>query len=455
MKKSSKAVFFIVCALTLFLAYSSFFGIDGYFGDIRKVFVKSGDDIRWGIDIRGGVDVTFTPPETINATRDQMTLAEGVVTQRLVSQNITDSEVYTDFDKKRIIVRFPWKENESDFDPEAAIKEIGTTAKLEFREGSEVTGALVVEGKDIDSAAAAYDTQKNANIVSLKFNSEGAAKFAEVTERLAVSGGSISIWLDGENISTANVQEAIPDGNAQITGNFTAEQTATLARQINSGALPFALNVESFSTIDPVMGEGAKNSMLFAGIIAYILVVIFIVLLYRLPGCVAAIGLLGQIAGAVVAISGYFSIFPSFTLTLPGIAGIILSIGMGVDANIITASRIRDELNEGRTLDGAIQLGTKHAFSAIMAGNITVIIVAAVLMGAFGPPGSFFSTLLKPVFFMFGPSTTGAVYSFGYTLLMGTIFNFIFGVTASRLMITSLSRFKAFQNPWLYGGEKA
>ena len=145
-----------------------------------------------------------------------------------------------------------------------------------------------------------------------------------------------------------------------------------------------------------------------------------------------------------MAISGYLPFINSFTMTLPGIAGIILSIGMGVDANIITATRIKEELWAGKSLDGAILKGDENSFWAIFDGNITTIIVALILMGVFGP-----SNILS---MLFGPSTTGSIYSFGYTLLVGNFGNFIMGVGASRLMTKSLSSFKGLRNKWLYGG---
>jgi len=194
--------------------------------------------------------------------------------------------------------------------------------------------------------------------------------------------------------------------------------------------------------------------MVLAGIIAFLCIAVFVTLMYRLPGAVAVIALLGQVAGSIAAVSGFLPFIPSFTLTLPGIAGIILSIGMGVDANIITAARIKEEIYAGKSIDGSISIGYQRAFAAILDGNLTLIIVAIVLMGAFGPSDSLFAKLLSPLFFVFGQSTAGAIYSFGYTLLVGAIMNFIFGVTASRLMLKSISRFKPFRKPWLYGGEK-
>lgn len=128
---------------------------------------------------------------------------------------------------------------------------------------------------------------------------------------------------------------------------------------------------------------------------------------------------------------------------------------MGVDANVITSERIKEELRIGKTIDGAVDSGFQRTFSAIFDGNITTIIVAGVLMGAFGPPGSILAKILAPIFSWFGPSATGAVYSFGFTLVVGVIFNLLMGVLASRLMLKSISKFKAFKKPWLYGGAKA
>ena len=176
--------------------------------------------------------------------------------------------------------------------------------------------------------------------------------------------------------------------------------------------------------------------------------------MYRLPGVIAIIALLGQVGGSIAAVSGYFSVVQGFTLTLPGIAGIIMSMGMGVDANVITAERIREEIRRGKTIDGSIEAGSRNSISAIVDGNVTTAIVAVVLMGVFGPSDGLWAIILSPVLSWFPASTTGAVYSFGYTLLVGIIFNFIMSVFASRLMLKSIVRFKALRKPWLLGGER-
>ncbi len=469
MKRIGKPVFFIVALLIVALTVTSFTGIKVGSGSSQTTIIKGAGDIRWGIDIRGGVDVTFRPPEGYDATDAEIDSAKSIIETRLVYQNITDYEVYPDYNNDRIIVRYPWKAGEEDFDASAAIQELGETALLTFREGDSVddegkpTGDtlnnIILEGKDVVNATANYgpidSTGVNQHYVSLEFSEEGTQAFATATGKLASSKGSISIWMDDVLISAPTVQSAITDGKCIISGNFDAASAAELANRIKAGSLPFKLEAESYGSINPIMGEKARDVMVLAGLIALILISIFMILYYRLPGVVASIALVGQVAGMVACVTGYFGAFGSFTLTLPGIAGIILSIGMGVDANVITSERIREELRAGKTIDGSIDAGNKNSFSAIFDSNITCIFVAVILMGVFGPPESLFAKILSPVLFMFGPAATGAVYSFGYTLLTGIIFNFVMGVTASRLMLKSLSRFKGLRKPWLFGGEKA
>lgn len=469
MKRVKKPVFFIVAILILFFTYASVFGFKGQNGDNKVTYVKGVNDIRWGIDINGGVEATFSPATSTKATRTQMDSAESIIKQRMIGENITDYEVYTDYNHDRIIARFPWKNDEKNFDPQKSIEELSATAQVTFREGMEYTtqstGAngdpvyktpkgttasnIILQGSDIVSAKPEMTQNKttgqNTYIVSLKLSPAGTAKFAAATQKLV--GKVISIWMDDTMISYPTVQEAITGGNCQIDGGakgFTAADASSLSNKINAGALPFKLNVTESNIISPTLGKSSLNAMKTAGIIAFILIAVFMLLKFRLPGLIADISLLGQIGLTFAAVSGFFPFINSNTLTLPGIAGLILSIGMGVDANIITDTRIREELWAGKTLDTAINEGDKHSFAAIFDGNITTIIVALLLMMVFGP-----QNILS---FWFGPSLTASIYSFGYTLLIGIIGNFIFGVFTTRLMTRAISQFNFARNPWLYGG---
>lgn len=464
-KKTGKSTFFIVVALIALFAASSIAGFDYLYADNTTTVVKGVDDIRLGIDIKGGVDVTFAPAGDYDATDAQLDAANEVIKTRLATLGINDNEIYSDSKSDRIIVRFPWQAGESNFDPEAAVKELGEMAELTFRKGTDTetdedgnvipTGELVLSGSDVDEAGYTQQPDSYGNlewVVTLKLNSTGTSKFAAATSELAGTSTPISIWMDSTMISAPSVNSAISNGNAVITGSFTSESAKKLADQINSGALPFKIETKSFKTISPTMGEGSLDAILLAAAIAFALIAVYMIVLYRVPGFVAVIALCGQIAGSIAAVTGWFGFMPGSTLTIPGIAGIILAVGMGVDANIITGERIKEELRSGKSLDSAIRIAYKRAFSAILDGNITNVIIAIILMGAFGVPSSFFSKILNStVFAMFGATTEGVVYSFGFTLLAGVICNFIFGVFASRLMVTSLSKWAG--NKKLYGGD--
>ena len=452
-KKGKSWPLFVVAILIVVFSLTAILGVSYQYGDTKNTYVKGASDIRFGIDIRGGVDVTFMPANDVDATDEQLSAAKTVIEDRLVGLGITDYESYIDTNKDRIIVRFPWKTGESDFNPQTAIDEIGTTAKMVFRKGSSADGEEILSGDDVTSATVGYN-ETEGWVVQLRFSTQGSAAFADATTELAGGNTPISIWLDDKSISVATVNEAITNGEAIIKGNFTQESASSLANQINSGSLPFALSAESYSTISPTLGAKSLEVMVLAGIIAFIIVAVLMIARYRLPGTIAVISLAGQVAATLAVVSGYFPVFNGSTLTLPGIAGIILGIGMGVDANVITAERIKEELSKNKTLDGAVNSGFKMGLTPIIDGNVTIVIVAALLMGAFGPTDGFWAKVFNPIFWWFGPSTAGTIYSFGFTLLTSVLLNFVFGVGATRVMIRGAIHCKALRNPALYGGKK-
>ena len=451
-KPIGKPVFFIVFILILALAFTAFFGIENYKGDTREIYLKGAKDIRWGIDIRGGVEAVFSPDkQDVEITAEDMDAAKAIIETRMVNKNITDYEVYTDANNHQIIVRFPWAAEESNFDAAAAVQELGETALLTFCREQDKEQVILSGAADIKSAEPGMD-ENGGYAVYLNFTDAGKNKFSKATSELV--GKTVSIWMDDVMIQAPTVNTAITTGEAYITGMENADAAKALADKINAGALPFALTVDDskLQVISPTLGSDALRVMVIAGSIAFGVVCLLMILRYRLNGFVAAIALLGQLAGSIACISGYFSSAESFTLTIPGIAGIILSIGVGVDCNVIAAERIREEFKKGKTIDGAIDSGFKNSLSAIVDGNVTIVIVSIVLMGAFGTPDSLFGKIFSPLMSLFGTSITGTIYSFGYTLLIGVIFNLIMGVLASKWMLKSVSRLKFLRKPWLYGG---
>ena len=428
--RSNKFIFFLVVLIIAGLTYLAFFGLNVPFGN-NNIVIQGAQEMRYGIDIRGGVEAIYQPVgEGVKPTEAELEQARAIFETRLDSQQILDREITTDTANGYILVRFPWKSGETDFDPETAIAELGEMALLTFKDPE---GNVVLEGKHVTKATAeaiANQSLQNAssgNIhVKLELNEEGKQLFAEATGRLI--GQQISIFMDEIMLSSPTVQTAITEGTAIITGMENMAAARTLASRIESGALPYALESRSYSTISPTLGSRALDVMVQAALYAFILVCLFMLVYYRLPGFVACFALVLQVVGQLLALS-----IPQITLTLPGIAGIILSIGMGVDANVIISERIKEEIDSGKTVMAAIESGFHKAFSAVFDGNITVIIVAAIM-------------------WIFG---SGALLSFAYTLFTGVMLNFLAGVTASRLMIKSLSCYKSIRTPMLYGARRA
>ena len=466
MKRVPKPVFFIVALLILAFTFTAVFGISYYNGDNKNTVFKGIGDIRWGIDIRGGVEATFKPADGYDATDEQLESAKSIIELRMVSQGITDYELYADKGSDRIIVRFPWKSDDTEHNAVEAIDEISSTAPLTFRPGKQYettdidsngeyvyktptgdTETVLMDGSAVKSAEAQVyqDSSGEAQyVVSLELTDDGAETFEEITTTYL--NQTVSIWMDDIMLSAPTVQATISNGKAQISGSFTADEATALANKINAGALPFQLETANYGQVSPTLGENSLTAMAVAGVIATIIISIIMIAFYRLPGFIAVISLCGQMGLTIAAVSGFFTTIPSFTMTLPGIAGMILSIGMGVDCNVITAERIKEELRTGRTLDGALEKGTKNSLSAIIDGNMTVVIVSIILMLVFGP-----ANVLSIIF---GESTTGTIYAFGYTLLIGVISNFIMGIFLTRMMLRSISGFKFVRHKWLFGGAK-
>lgn len=458
MKRKGKVKFFIVLALLFAFIYAAFFGIsiDNYYGD-KNTFhfgIKSAADIRWGIDISGGVEAVFSPDiEDKKITNENMDAAKEIIETRLVNHNITDYEVYVDYDKHQVVVRFPQAIGDEQFNAQEVVNELGETAQLKFCKNSD-TEDVILTGDDVDYAQPGY-AEGEGYVVSLTLKSSGVSKFSAATKELA-NNGSISIWMDDTMVSNPSVNEHITSKTCQIEGMADSEEATDLANKINAGALPFALTTDDdmLQIISPTLGSEALQVMVIAGLIAFAIICIIMISRYRLLGVISSLTLAGQVAAMIACVSGFFDSWESFTLTVPGIAGMILSIGMGVDANVISFERIREEFANGRTLDGAINKGFTNAISSIIDGNLTNVLVAIVLMGAFGTTEGFFYKLFSFVLRWFPTSITGSIYSFGYTLLIGVIVNFVMGVVATRVLTKGVSQFKVLRKPWLYGGAK-
>jgi|YNPMSStandDraft_1061717.scaffolds.fasta_scaffold04954_5 preprotein translocase subunit SecD len=391
-------------------------------------------DMRLGIDIKGGISTTLYPDlqEGKKPTQKELDSAIAVINNRLDNAKIFDRNVVAEIENGRIIVEIPYKPGEKDFNPQKAIDEIGKTALLTFQEVDEnlkdeenrykPTGKIVLEGKDVKDAFVSSDPETGSLVVSLQLKPEGKQKFADATLRLMKK--PIAIFMDDVLISAPIVNSHITTGEAVITGSFTPEEASNLADTIRSGALPFRLVAKDLNSITPTLGESALAVAIRAGLVAFMLVCIFMLIFYRMPGLLADIALAGLVIIQLCVLT-----WLGVSVTLPGIAGIILSVGMGVDANIIILERIKEEIRAGKTLRAAIDMGFNKAFAAILDANVTTLISAIVLYNL----GS------------------GPIKGFAMTLFIGVFLSFFTSITASRIMLRSVSNLNLAKNRWLYG----
>lgn len=383
-KTRSLILFIVVLALIAVLGFVTLHGFDVGIYDVRPL-----NGIQQGLDITGGVYTVYQADDTsIEDYENKFTAAMSVLRNRLDSKGFTEATI-TRQGNDRIRVEIPINETSEIQDPSEVSKYIGSPAKLEFKDPD---GELIMEGKDIKNAGRSYD-KNNDPVVAFELTDEGAVKFGEATQRLI--GQPISIELDGEEISAPKVNTAILNGEGVIEGEFTEEQAENLALQIQSGALPLDLKEIEVRSISATLGVDALQNSIFAGFIGVAILFLFMLIIYRLPGFVACLGLSVYIFCVLLMVGSV----PGVQLTLPGIAGIILGIGMAVDANVIIFERFKEEYATGKTLRTSFKAGTQKAFVTILDSNITTLICAIVLS-------------------LFG---TGQIKSFAYTLIISII----------------------------------
>lgn len=323
------------------------------------------ESIKLGLDLQGGVNIVYEAAIE-DPTADDMAAALEMIQTRLTKEGYTEADAAIE-GSNRIRVDIPGVE-----DAQEAINSIGAAAMLEFRD---MEGNVILTGRDVKKASfQSYvdNLGMQQNGIGLLFNDDGKKVFADYTKDHV--GEYMTIALDDQILGQPVIQQPIPTGEASISGSYTAEEAQQMADRIQSGSLPFALKVISSNGVGAKLGMGALNSSLLAGSIGFAFIMIFMIALYRVSGVAADLALILYIAVVIMILS-----LTGSTLTLPGIAGIILSIGMAVDANVIIFTRIKEELALGKSVRSAVDAGFSKAFSAIVDGNVTTLIAAVVL----------------------------------------------------------------------------
>ena len=374
-KKRGILSLIVVVAVIALCGYTTLVGL----GAAHK---GSAQNIRLGLDLAGGVSITYEAVKK-NPTATEMKDTKQKMQKRAEVYS-TESSVVQEGDN-RIVIEIPGADN-----AEEVLEGLGKEGSLDFVAAADITqnedGSVSYDKEDVicsgsevkNAEANTYqdETTKNRqHTVDLTFNTKGAKKFAKATEEAAPTRAQIYIVYDGEVLSAPQVNDAITDGKAQISGGFeTFDEADELAAGIRIGALPLELKEIQSQVVGAQLGLDAIESSLLAGAIGFGLVVLFMLVFYRLPGLAASIALIMYLVLMLVTLN-----VMDVTLTLPGVAGIILNIGMAVDANVIIFTRIKEELSRGKSVQSSIKLGFDKALSAIIDGNVTTLIAAAVL----------------------------------------------------------------------------
>ncbi len=390
------------------LAVTACYGIDLL--GVKSVFEEDG--VRLGLDLVGGTSISFEAVLDDNSTEmtneEIMDSVVAVLNRRVTSAGYTEATV-TRVKDNMVKVEIPDVNNLDE-----AQSLLGKVAKLTFKDSN---GNVVIEGSQIKSAVAIV-TQNELGVseyaVELNFDSSAADAFAKATEEMSQAPEGmnyISILLDDVEISAPFVDEPIYQTSCIIRGGMTAEYARELANLISSGNLPVELKQGELRSVSATLGAEALSKAMLAGAIGIILVMLFMIVIYRLPGVVSAIALVGYIALTAICISLF-----KINLSLPGIAGIFLTIGMAVDANVVIFERIREELASGKSVRASVNSGFKSAFSAVLDSNITTLI-AAVVLWKFG---------------------TGAIVGFAITLFVGVVLSLITAVFVTKVLLNSL-----------------
>lgn len=371
---------------------------------------------RLGLDLRGGVHVVYEAVPTPEAplTGDSITRLIGVFDNRINEFGLTEPLIQKE-GTKRVVVELPGVK-----DPEEAVRALGVTAQLEFKTED---GKTVLTGKDLKDSRAQLSPDDNEPEVTLKFNKEGAKIFGEVTT--ANVNKTIAIYLDDKLLTKPVVNVPITDGEAVISGGYkTLEEAQREAVLLRSGALPVGVKLMEKRSVSPTLGKDSLDRSLRAGVIGIVAIFLFMLLYYRWPGVIANLSLIvyGLIVIAIF-------ILLKVTLTLPGIAGFILSIGMAVDSNIIIYERLKEELRAGKTLRSAIDAGFHNAFRAILDSNVTTLIAAVVL-------------------YYLG---SGPIRGFAITLGTGILVSMFTAITFTRFILHLVARSRLVMNPKAYG----
>jgi protein-export SecD/SecF family membrane protein len=416
MKTKNITLFIVIVLVVIAAVFTALNGID--MGNFKIGSVS--DSMKLGLDIEGGAYVVLEADtdETGEALAKIMDQTQEVIRRRVDAMGLTEPNIVRE-GTNRIRVELPGVSDAQD-----AIKAIGQTAQLQF---VKIDGTVILTGDQVKNAELTFDSKTDKPAVALEFNSKGTEAFRLGTKevaQMASPNNIMPIVLDDEIISAPRVDSEIAGGTAIIVGSFTVDEASNLAALIRGGALPVDLTEVQTKAIGATLGINSLNTSVRAGLIGLLLVLLFMLGYYRIPGVVASIALM-----LYIVIVLYSLILMNATLTLPGVAGMVLSIGMAVDANVIIFERIKEEIRNGKTLRASVDSGFTKALRTIVDANVTTFIAAIVL-------------------YYFG---LGPIKGFAITLMVGIVASMFTAVVITKVLLRMVVGMNLTKNTKMYG----
>lgn len=414
------AIILVIAALF----YVGLYGLD-FTEKYRIPGIMDSDGITQGLDLKGGTVIVFKA-DTDEPSEEDMDNVVNLLRKRLDFQGYTEASV-TMQGSNKVRVELPDVQ-----DSDKAVETLGATAQLEFKDAD---GNLIMTGGEVKDAKSEYGQteqgiSKSSYYISMTFTDEGQSKFSAATKTAAAAASSgknfISIEMDGNILTAPQVKQQIDSETCIITGQFTAEEAKALAANIKSGQLPFSLKTDEVKVVSATLGEEALSKAITAGIIGLILVLLFMLIVYRIMGLMADIALLFYLFNCT-----YFACKLPRKSYAARYSGIILAIGMAVDANVVIFERVKEELKLGKTVRSSVESGFNRALSAVIDSNVTTIISAVILWWL----------------------GTGTIKGFGMTLLMGVIVSMFSAIFVTKFLLKQMIGMNV-RNNWLYGVSK-
>ncbi len=467
MKRLGKPVAIIIAFVILVFSVLSVFGYNYYTGDIKHTVFKGFGSLDWGIDVSGGTKIAIKP-----SSADETQAVADVVRQRAATYGLKEFQLYVDNNNNDVVFVVP-KSVDSDFNSADLVSYLTCYGEITVRPGeaytnmyvdssggasfatplkdSDTENTILLNSRYIKSAGTFEytDTTGTYNYVEVKFNEEGKDILAQLTnaDTGTYYNQVVSIWLDDSMLANPTVNEPFEQGAFSFSSeHMTADKADLIAAIISSGTLPCAVSVAGYGDIPPVIGNGVTELVFWAGIVALLILAFTLIYKYAALGVVSVLAFIMQFSSLLAILTGFVGNGKTFVMTIPAVSAFAFSVMLTVFSSTLFASKIKSEVQSGTVIDGAVSTGFKYASPRIL--DVSIVLALVSLMGMFVFGTSNFAVSL------FGNSMASGVWCFSYVLFIGSVLNVVTGYLLPQLMLRSLTSFKAFAKPSMFGGNK-